>query len=236
MEGPEEGDSREKKSKKTKLETQIGTLNVENKENTVFLLPTAEQTENTALNEPKEKHTIATNTNNAKQNWDEMIEETEKFKDITNMVNPWVDTNLDEPQGEKYDIAEETKSDNLNNENPKGLEGLPEDCFYENIDDMLGLSDHETSEQPTKKTEVTDEPEQVTTHEQADTHTDELPPPIAASSPTGEEYLPTEESAALSVPTALPKEEPIPMVSEPIKDELSLAYGESREQQILQAK
>ncbi|CAG8853744.1 42420_t:CDS:1, partial [Gigaspora margarita] len=47
MEGPEEGNSREKKLKKTKLETQIGTLNIENKENVVFLLPTAEQTENT---------------------------------------------------------------------------------------------------------------------------------------------------------------------------------------------
>src|SRR5260363_426667 len=104
MEGLEEGNLREKKLKKTKLETQIDTLNIENKENAVFLLPTIEQTENTALNEPKEKYTTAVNINNAKQNWDEMIEEeTEKFKDITNTVNPWVDTNLDELHGVKHD-------------------------------------------------------------------------------------------------------------------------------------
>src|SRR5260363_66426 len=152
MEGLEEGDSREKMSKITKLETQTDTSNGENKENVLFSMPTAKQTEITALNEPKEKHTITTKTHNVKQNWDEMIEEeTEKFKDITNTVNPWVDANLDEPQGEKYDIVEETKSDNLNDENPKGLEGLPEDCFFDNIEEMLGLSDHETPEQPTSR-------------------------------------------------------------------------------------
>src|SRR5260363_242414 len=90
--------------------------------------------------------------NNTKQKWDEMIEEeTEKFKDITNMVNPWVDANLYEPQGEKHDIAGKSNFNNLNDENPKGLEGLSEDCFYENIDEMLGLSDHETPEQPTSR-------------------------------------------------------------------------------------
>ena len=121
MEGPEKGDLHEKKLKKNKLEIQTVTLNEENKENVVFLPPTTEQTENTALNEPKEKHTIGANTNNVKQNWDEMIEEkTEKFKDITNTVNPWVDTNLDR-----------ANSNNINDENPKGLEGLSEDCFFE---------------------------------------------------------------------------------------------------------
>src|SRR5260364_277690 len=448
-------------------------------------MPTAKQTENTALNEPKEKHTIATKTHNVKQNWDEMIEEeTEKFKDITNTVNPWVDTNLDEPQGEKYDIVEETKSDNLNdeksdhetpeqptsrwdrsntrqnatnpprekawsslfpklkrgrstytsfsprklikskNENaliidisgihssfneimeslfntakydicaakqhhargrrthlevvfkdrdtlkqyaargieimkrtyyghipvdarktfmsikcrnvplgnknkvsdalvdafsnvgkivaikPLLIEGTPyisdqwiitfestddsdleariprfthvwdnkvttewrsaakvcyfceatghikKDCqqFHESVALRREFYRRRNSNTTEEETEVTDEPEQVISHEQTEMHTDEViqdvqikpeeaeeeketdvmeeaaTPPIAASPPSGEEFLPTEVSAAPSVPTALPKEEPMPMVSEPIIDELSLAYGEAKEQ------
>ncbi|CAG8693698.1 24034_t:CDS:2 [Gigaspora margarita] len=230
--------------------------------------------------ETKEKHIIV-NTNIKKQNWDEIMEEeTRNFKDIMNTVNPWVDANSSEPIVEKHDMVEETKSDNLHDKKPEGLEGLPEDCFFENIDDMLGLSNHKMYEQPTscwdkmalrrefyrrrnstttnKETEDTPELGRGTTHKQTDTQMDVAPQevqrkpeemveeketspeeeaattPTAVGSPTGEENLPTIKSAAPPVPMALPKEELIPIVAEPIKDKLATAYGESREQKIPQ--
>ncbi|CAG8766585.1 25651_t:CDS:2, partial [Gigaspora margarita] len=129
VEGSEKGDSCEKMLKKTKLETQQDMLNEENKENTAYLPPLLEQTENLASIKTKEKHNIM-NTNNEK-------------------LNPWVDANSNETIVEKHDMVEETKSDNLQDGKLEGLEGLPDDCFFEHIEDMLDLSDYESYEQPT---------------------------------------------------------------------------------------
>ncbi|CAG8829948.1 38697_t:CDS:2, partial [Gigaspora margarita] len=245
VEGPKEGDSCEKMPKKTKLKTQQDTLNEKNKENMAYLLPLLEQTENLASIETKEKHNIM-NTNIEKHNWDDMMkEETGNFKDITNTVNPWVDANSNETIVEKHDMVEETKSDNLQDGKPEGLEGLLDDCFFEHIEDMLDLSDHKSYEQPTsrwdknmqmdvapqeqgKPNEMVEEKETALVEEAAIT-------PTAEGSPTGEENIPTIEPAAPPVPTALPKEESTLMVAEPIKDVLATVYGESKEQKIPQS-
>ncbi|CAG8834748.1 28409_t:CDS:2, partial [Gigaspora margarita] len=238
VEGPEKGDSCKKMLKKTKLETQQDMLNEENKKNAAYLPPLLEQTENLASIETKKKHNIM-NTNIKKRNWDNMIEEkTRNFKDITNTVNPWVDANSNETIVEKHDMVEETKSDNLQDGKPEGLEGLLDNCFFEHIEDMLDLSDHESYEQPTtnrhanghgmqeeqgKPDEMVEEKETALEEEAATT-------PTAKGSPIEEENIPTIEPAVPPVPTALPKEESTLMVAEPIKDELATAYGKSKEQ------
>ncbi|CAG8487856.1 11866_t:CDS:2 [Gigaspora margarita] len=187
------------------------------------------------------------NTNIKKRNWDDMMEEEAgNFKDIMNTVNPWVDANSNETIVEKHDMVEETKSDNLQDGKPEGLEGLPDDCFFKHIEDMLDLMDYESYEQPTSRwdknmqmdvvpQEKQGKPDKMEEEKETALEEEAATTPTAEGSPMGEKNILIIEPAAPPVPTALPKEELTLMVAEPIKDKLAIAYGESKEQKIPQS-
>ncbi|CAG8848102.1 13650_t:CDS:1, partial [Gigaspora margarita] len=69
-----------------------------------------------------------------KQSWDEMVNNnTEKLKDITNVMISAADSNMVEMQIEPSDRKEGTQPSNKENVQT-GPGGLTEDNFFENID------------------------------------------------------------------------------------------------------
>ncbi|CAG8756874.1 16908_t:CDS:2, partial [Gigaspora margarita] len=84
--------------------------------------------------------------NGKKQSWDEMVDNnTEKLKDITNVMPPLADANTIEMHTESLDM----KKDDALTHNEKNVQtgpgGLMDNNFFENIDDFLGLSEQKAT-------------------------------------------------------------------------------------------
>ncbi|CAG8667580.1 10831_t:CDS:2, partial [Gigaspora margarita] len=96
---------------------------------------------------------LTDNKNTSKQSWAEMMDnDLDNLKDITNATNLWITLSTNETYTEHIS----TKSDiahNNSEKTPVGLEGLPDDCFLENISNMEIENAHKPNLYPDHKHE-----------------------------------------------------------------------------------
>ncbi|CAG8830459.1 17858_t:CDS:2, partial [Gigaspora margarita] len=81
---------------------------------------------------------VMDNKDTSKQSWAKMMDnDSDNLKDITNATNPWVTPSTNETHTE-HTSTESDISHNKKEEKQIGLECLLDDCFFENINDMIG--------------------------------------------------------------------------------------------------
>ncbi|CAG8834301.1 31388_t:CDS:1 [Gigaspora margarita] len=109
-----------------------------NKNNENILLQQMEQT-NMNVQTQLAKATIVDNEDTSKQSWVKMMnKDSDNLKNITNATNPWVFPNTSETNIE-YTNTENDILHDKKEEAQLGLKSLLDNCFLENIDDILGL-------------------------------------------------------------------------------------------------
>ncbi|CAG8842840.1 8613_t:CDS:2, partial [Gigaspora margarita] len=139
-------EEREKSRKMLKHKETPQNMSAEvNNTNRNILLQQTEQTEMDIHTQFAEV-TVTDNKDTSKQSWDEMTDNnSNNLKDITNATNPWVIPSTSKTYAEQIS----TESDISYNKIERtlvGLEGLTDNCFFKNIDDMIGLSEWKTED------------------------------------------------------------------------------------------
>ncbi|CAG8829541.1 12292_t:CDS:2, partial [Gigaspora margarita] len=113
-----------------------------NKNNENISLQQIEQT-NMDVQTQLAEATIEDNEDTSKQSWAEMMDkDSDNLKDITNATNPWALPSTSETNIE-YTNTENNILHNKKEETQLGLNNLSDDCFLENIDDILRLPEQE---------------------------------------------------------------------------------------------
>ncbi|CAG8756869.1 16907_t:CDS:2, partial [Gigaspora margarita] len=126
---------------------------------------------------------------------------------ITNATNPWVTPSTSEIYAEQIS-TESNISYNKMERTPVGLEGLTDDCFFENIDNMIRLSEQKTKDRNLYGSDKEMEVE-----------------PSDSSKNTKEEITHKEKEETPIVASVSPDIEMVAESADPLRDELADLYG-----------